>query len=288
MNPADEMAAKIQPTERQLAGAAAASDDVLHKFDERWRALNDLQRTSDPVEDLHGSDDRLTKPFEDLQRPSPQQDPTMNDVLSGISHRLDDGTSERKAIYDRLVAIENEMKSRSSRGLARDLVAICIGVAATLAWQSYGETAKQIIATRVPELGWSPEAKQMMASWVQHLAWTKPPAGPENSTIQAAPISQTVPETPAAPSLDPEHVHQIALDVAALRQNVEQLTAGQEQMAREMTREAGVRPGGHTREDSRASDATPRAPIAPHLPLTNKQCSQFGLMSAMGLEQTLG
>jgi len=30
------------------------------------------------------------------------------------------------------------MKGRSSRGFARYLVAICIGVAAIVAWQSYG------------------------------------------------------------------------------------------------------------------------------------------------------
>jgi len=52
-------------------------------------------------------------------------------------------------------------------------VAIGIGVAATLAWQSYGETTKQMIATRGPALGWSPETKQMITSWVQQLDWTK-------------------------------------------------------------------------------------------------------------------
>jgi TRAP-type C4-dicarboxylate transport system permease small subunit len=97
----------------------------------------------------------------------------LDDLLSGISHHLDDEASERKAIYIRLVAIENEMKRRGSRGFARYLVAFCIGVAAILAWQSYGEATKQIIATRAPELGWSPEAKQIIASWAQQLGWTK-------------------------------------------------------------------------------------------------------------------
>jgi hypothetical protein len=168
-----------------------------------------FQRTSDPVEDLHGSDDRLSKPFEDLQRPSLQQDPTMNDVLSGISHRLDDGSSERKAIHDRLVAIEHQTKRRGSRGFTRYLVAILIGVAATLAWQSYGEATKQIIATKAPELGWSPEAKQMIASGIQQLGWTKPPASPENTAPQ-----------------------QMVQSLAALRQSVQQLAAGQESLAR--------------------------------------------------------
>ena len=64
---------------------------------------------------------------------------------------------------------------RASRSFVRYLIAICVGVAATLAWQSYGEATKQIIAMRAPQLGWSPEAQQMIAGWVQQLGWTKPP-----------------------------------------------------------------------------------------------------------------
>jgi hypothetical protein len=221
------MAAKIQPNERNSSGAAAGVDDMLQKFDERWRALNDLQRTRDPVEDLHGSDDKLSKPFEDLQRPSPQQDPTMNDVLSGISHRLDDGTSERKAIYDRLVAIERQTTRRGSRGFTRYLVAILIGVAATLAWQSYGEATKQIIAAKAPELGWSPEAKQMIASGIQQLGRTKPSAGPENT----APQQTVAPKASTAPSLDSAQAQQMVQSLAALRESVQQLAAGQESLA---------------------------------------------------------
>jgi hypothetical protein len=69
--------------------------------------------------------------------------------------RLDDETS------DGVRARESRTKRRSSRGIARFLVAICIGVAGTLAWQSYGQAAKQMLAAKAPELGWSPESKQM-------------------------------------------------------------------------------------------------------------------------------
>jgi len=129
----------------------------------------------------------------------------------------------------------------ASRGFARYMLAICIGVAATLAWQSYGQAAKQIIATTAPGLGWSPEAKQTIASWVEQLGWTKPLAGAEISTAQPS-----VPETtqtatvapdkvaPKAVSLDPQQVQQIALDVAALRQSVEQVVANQTKMAAEI------------------------------------------------------
>src|SRR5262249_2765367 len=66
-----------------------------------------------------------------------------------------------------LVAIENQTKRRGSRGFTRYLVAGLIGVAATLAWQSYGDAGKQVIATKAPELAWSPEARKMITSWEQ-------------------------------------------------------------------------------------------------------------------------
>jgi hypothetical protein len=185
-----------------------------------------------PAEDLHGSDDisLQPKPGEAL------------DIIPRVS-RLDGETS------DRVRAMESRTKRRFSRGFARFLVAICIGVAGTLAWQSYGEATKQIIAASAPELGWSPEAKQMIASWVQQLGWAKLATGPENTAAQrpvpkmtqAAPVAQTAPENvtpkaPAAPSIDPEQVHRMAMDLTALRQTVEQLAASQDQMVREIAR----------------------------------------------------
>jgi hypothetical protein len=132
---------------------------------------------------------------------------------------------KRRAIYNRLLAIENQTKKRSSRGFTRYLLAICIGVAATLAWQSYGEAAKQMFAAKAPELGWSPETKQMIANWVEQLGWTKPPATHESTAVRSSAT-----ETPQAA---PE-VHQIAMDLTALRQTVAQIAAGQDQMAREV------------------------------------------------------
>ena len=185
------------------------------------------------------SDERSRALLKNIEGTSDQRKAVeLNDVLLGILHRLDDGTSERKKAYDRLLAIENEMKRRGSRGgFAQYLVAICIGVAATLAWQSYGEVPKQIIAAKAPELGWSGETKQMIASWVQ----TKPPAGPESPAVrpslpaQVATVAQTVPaavvpKPPATPSIDLEQAHHIAVDLAALGQTVDQLAASQDQM----------------------------------------------------------
>jgi len=199
------MAAKIEPTDRQSAGAATGSDDKLNQ--QLSAILGDLQHVGlqpGPLEEVESAE--------------------RGDFRPAIMSYPDHEASERKEVYDRLVAIENEMKKRGSRRFGRYLVAILIGVAATLAWQAYGESAKQIIATRAPELGWSPEAKQMIATSIQWIGWTKPLAGPEK---QAPPVAQTA---PAVPSIDPAQVHQMARDLATLRLTVEQLAAGQSKL----------------------------------------------------------
>jgi hypothetical protein len=167
----------------------------------------------------------------------------LDDLLLAITHHLDEEASERKAIYNRLLA--DEVKRLGSRGFA-GLAAICIVAATILAWQSYGEATKQIIATKAPELAWSPQTKQMIAGWMQQLGWTKPLV----VESKPAPVTETAPETvaaktPATPSLDPQQVKQIEADIAAVRQaverrladvraTVEQLAASQDQMAREI------------------------------------------------------
>ena len=228
MNPADETATKIEPT--PLIGALPDSDDT---FTERA-----------PANDSQDVDDRL-RPVEDL-----------HNLLLRISHHLDYETSERSTIYYRLLGIdaqtkriENQTKRRALRALARYLIAICIGVAGVLAWQSYGEATKQFVVMRAPELGWSPEAKQTIAGWIRQIGWTKPPADGEVAAArsqapempQAANVALTSPETsapkaPVAPAIDPEQVQQITRNLTALQQSVEQLAAGQDQMAREITK----------------------------------------------------
>ena len=295
MNSADETAGKKEPTERSSADAVAGSHDDLEE--QLHAALKDLQRTnhrSKPGEDLHGSDDKdldeqLRVSVEALLHPSPPPKPVeeVDDLLLAISHHLDDETSERKAIRNRLLAINDAMERLASRGF-RYMVAICIGVAAIVAWQSYGEAAKQIIATKAPELGWSPEAKQMITSWVQQLGWTKPPV----VESKAAPVSQTAPEVvapkaPAAPSLNPQQVQQIEAEIAAVRQavervraTVEQLAASQDQMMREFDRLQAAneeilakiptpppkRPAAPARKPTPTAPPSSRTPIPPRLP----------------------
>jgi hypothetical protein len=94
----------------------------------------------------------------------------------------------------------------------RFLITFSIGVAVTLAWQSYGDAAREMIASSSPQLGW---------------------LAPQDAVAQTAPIA------PTASSPDPQELKAISVNLAAVRQRVDQLaaqvTAGQEQIARDLT-----------------------------------------------------
>jgi len=107
------------------------------------------------------------------------------------------------------------LANRASRALARFLITLCIGVAGTLAWQSYGDAARERLASAFPQLG-----------------WLAPPA---------APVARTAPDViaptaTAASSADQQQLNTMSLGLAAVRQSVDQLAAGQEQMTRDITK----------------------------------------------------
>jgi hypothetical protein len=94
---------------------------------------------------------------------------------------------------------------RMSRSLARFFLAVLIGVGCTLAWQSYGNDAKQLVRTRAPS-----------------MAWLLPVATTSGQGSAAAAVTS------------PELVQQLepmARNIAVLLFNLEQLAAKQEQLA---------------------------------------------------------
>jgi hypothetical protein len=107
------------------------------------------------------------------------------------------------------------LRKRASRALARFLITFCIGVAATLAWQSYGDAARELIVNSYPQLGW--------------LA------------PQAAPTAHSAPgivglAAQAAPSPDQQRLNAISLDLEAIRQNVDRIATSRDQITRSVDR----------------------------------------------------
>ena len=112
------------------------------------------------------------------------------------------------------IIIRPSLGRRALRGLARFLIVFCIGVGTTLAWQSYGDDARAMIANASPQ-----------------LAWLAPQAAPVAQTTPGAQAASEapVPAPTALPDLQP-----LALGLASVRQSVDQLAAqladGQRQM----------------------------------------------------------
>jgi hypothetical protein len=97
-----------------------------------------------------------------------------------------------------LDVIERMRSSRVKRALlalAGSLIAFSIGIAATLAWQSHGDTVRGMIANLSPQ-----------------LAWLAP---------QAAPVADAAPA--ASASASPDQLAAISRSLAAVRQSVDKL-----------------------------------------------------------------
>jgi len=89
------------------------------------------------------------------------------------------------------------------RGLARFFLALFIGVGGTLAWQSYGDEAKEMVRTWAPSLGWLLPA----------------------STLEVP--------APAVTSIElKQQLKPVALDLAIVRRSIEQLAFNQDQLSR--------------------------------------------------------
>jgi len=92
---------------------------------------------------------------------------------------------------------------RIFRTLTRFFIAVLIGVGATLAWQSYGDTAREMMVARIPTL-----------AWLLSVSATKPP-----------------PVVAATPPASAQQLESLASNLDGVRRSVEQLAAKQEQIA---------------------------------------------------------
>jgi hypothetical protein len=117
---------------------------------------------------------------------------TLNPALSKFDFALSEFANARWAdepfVDEPLEPMDLDLIARPSKqaSFARFLIAFCVGVAATLAWQSYGGAARKMIASWSPQLRWSaPQAAHEAAthaSWSPQLGRSAPQAAPEAAT----------------------------------------------------------------------------------------------------------
>lgn len=100
---------------------------------------------------------------------------------------------------------QSQWRGRGKRGSLA--LTFCIGVAATLAWLSHGDVAREVIASSFPRLGW--------------LTW------------QVGAVGQRTPDMIVAAASSPDHqlFSEMSLNLDDVWQRVDQLSAGQKQMA---------------------------------------------------------
>src|SRR5215831_18416340 len=92
---------------------------------------------------------------------------TLNPALSRLDLALSEFSKARWAAepsvdppleptdLDSVASTPSSLGKQASFALARFLITFCSGVAATLAWQSYGDAARKMFASSSPQLGWS-------------------------------------------------------------------------------------------------------------------------------------
>jgi hypothetical protein len=102
---------------------------------------------------------------------------------------------------------QQPLRKRASLVLSRFLIAFCIGVAATLTWQSYGDATRQRIANSYSQLGWLAPQRALAA--------------------------REAPDTIAASAVSyPDQPYALLRDLHAMQQSLDRFVAGQEQMTR--------------------------------------------------------
>jgi hypothetical protein len=129
---------------------------------------------------------------------------------------------------------------RALRRFIRFVLAVATGVVVTLAWQSYSETAQQIIASKASQLGLSALLGSNNPSPGRLASKRRSPpaqqaAGANASGEQPTSVTLTADAAPASvpPAPAPELVQKlddIGGDLATVRETVERLKAAQEQM----------------------------------------------------------
>jgi hypothetical protein len=186
---------------------------------------------------------KLAHDASDRRRPTPRSDFSAGPRVTEPS--LDATLRPAGLNNDPLLTDQPSLGRRTSRSLARFLVTACLGIAATLAWQSYGGAAKQMIANSAPQLSWlllPPPAMNRPSGREIAVEQPSPPAvqasAPQAASAQAGAVASTASETAAstAPTAPSPELQQLTHDLATVQQSVEQLAAGQEQMARDIAK----------------------------------------------------
>jgi hypothetical protein len=131
------------------------------------------------------------------------------------------------------------LRKRASRAITRFLTTFCIGVAATLAWQSYGDAAREIIANSYPHLRWlAPQTELNRRDTIELVAPVAVSVDQQQLSLDLEAVRQSVDRIAAGIAIIEGQISRSADRIATeqIAHNVAQLAAAQEQMTGEITK----------------------------------------------------
>ncbi len=116
---------------------------------------------------------------------------------------------------------------RMFRAVTRFAIAVLIGVGATLGWQAYGDTAKQMLAAHAPQVAWA----------LAYIPTTKPDAAvaPANAALQLEPLVSSI-------DLMRRSVEQLALKQEQMAKNIAAMQAVDEEIRQKLLSPPPVQP----------------------------------------------
>jgi hypothetical protein len=184
-----------------------------------------------------------------MSRASDSQAHMASDFSAGPSVLPVDTTFRAAAVNNVQVPGDRpSIGARAIRACIGFLLAVCIGVA-SIVWQSYGDTAKQIVARWVPQFALTSSSPQENPGLPEQASSPPGQASAANAAAaQPASPGRTAPEGAASTSaaLSPEStqlLQSMAGDLAHAEQEIEQLkasiaqlTASQQQMSRDVAK----------------------------------------------------
>jgi hypothetical protein len=151
---------------------------------------------------------------------------------------------------DRVASDRPSVGRRVFRTLTKFLIAVLIGVGGTVAWQSHGDAAREMVVARAPTLAWLLSV---------------------STTTKSAAVAATSPDP--VQQLEP-----LALNLDTVRRSVEQLAAKQEQMAQNIatlqTVEEDIRQKMSSPPPSTSQQAAPIPQHKPPQPRTQSSAVQ--------------
>jgi hypothetical protein len=155
------------------------------------------------------------------------------------------------------------------------LIIFCAGVAATLGWQSYGDAAREMVASSYPQLGWvaphpssaPPDQQQLntMSLDAVRQRVDRIANGIASSQDQIArSVDRIAPSVVANQEQMMRSIGRIAASQEEIARTVSRLTAGQEQMTREITKLQEISQSAlYKNSEPPARKPIPRSPQAP-------------------------